>query len=107
MILPINTSSRHNRWRLLFSILWCCAALIPEICLAHQAPNTNILLDVNTKLVAVELQIPIPELALSFKHDILKSPASIVEEYGDQLKDYLKAHIHAYVDKGDPWHAWT
>ena len=77
---------------------------MPGICLAHQSPNTNILLDVNTKMVAVELQIPIPELALSFKHDILKSPATIVEDYGDQLKDYLKAHIHAYIDKENPWH---
>jgi len=103
MILLFKTSSRQNKWRLLFPILLYCAALTPGICLAHQSPNTNMLLDVNTKMVAVELQIPIPELALSFKRNISESPATIVEQYGDQLKDYLKAHIHAYINKDNPW----
>ena len=76
---------------------------MPAIGLAHQSPNTNILLDVNTKLVAMELQIPIPELALSFDHNISKSPVTIVEDYGDRLKAYLKAHIHAWVNKENPW----
>ena len=103
MSLLINTSSRRNKWRLLFLLFFFGRTLTPEICLAHQAPNTNILLDVNTKIVGVELQIPIPELALSFSHDILKNPATIVEDYGDQLTEYFKAHIHAYIDKENPW----
>lgn len=65
--------------------------------------DTNILLDVNTKRVAVELQIPVPELALSFGHDIGKDPAAIVEQYSAQLEEYLKAHIHAYINKEVPW----
>jgi hypothetical protein len=103
MILQSNTSSRPNSWRLLFPVFLYCATLTPAICLAHQAPNTNILLDVNTKMVAMELQIPIPELALSFDHNISKNPAAIVEDYGARLKDYLKAHIHAWINKEDPW----
>ena len=51
----------------------------------------------------MELQIPISELALSFDHNISKNPAAIVEDYGDRLKDYLKTHIHAWVNKEDPW----
>jgi len=103
MILQSNTSSRPNIWRLLFPVFLFCTTLIPAIGLAHQSPNTNILLDINTKMVAMELQIPIPELALSFDHNISKSPATIVEDYGDRLKAYLKAHIHAWVDKENPW----
>jgi hypothetical protein len=75
----------------------------PDICSAHQSPCTNILLDVNTKRVAAELQIPIPELALAFGQQILEDPATIVEQYGQQLKEYLKAHIHPYIDKEHPW----
>ena len=85
-----------------FSTLLFCLVL-PVVCLAHQAPNTNILLDVNSKMVGVELQIPIPELALAFNPKILKDPAGIVEDFGSELKDYLKAHMRAYVNKENPW----
>jgi len=103
MISSVTTSSRLFKWRLLFPLFLCCAALVPAICLAHQSPNTNILLDVNTKMVAMELQIPIPELALSFNQDILRDPATIVQDYGDKLKEYLYTHMHAYTRKENPW----
>jgi hypothetical protein len=77
--------------------------LSPAISQAHQAPYTNIFLDVNTKIVAMELQIPIPELALSFGPEILKDPATILQQYGDRLQAYLQSHIHAYSDKSSPW----
>ncbi len=92
-----------NKWRLLFQLFLFSIALNPAICLAHQTPNTNILLDVNTKIVAVELQIPIPELELSFGQPISKDPENIVAQYGNQLKEYVKAHIHAYINKEKPW----
>ena len=78
--------------------------LLPGICLAHQSPNTNILLDVNRNRIGVELQIPIPELALAFDEHILKNPATIVEDYGDALRNYIKDHINAYVNIDKPWH---
>ena len=90
-------------WRLLFYFFVFGMLLRPDICLAHRAPYTNILLDVHAKTVAVELQIPVPELALSFGHDILKNPATIVEQYGAQLEEYLKAHIHPYINRENPW----
>jgi hypothetical protein len=74
-----------------------------NICQAHQAPYTNIFVDVNTKKVSLELQIPLPELALSFGQELLKDPATVVEQYGSRLGQYLQTHIHAYVDKDAPW----
>jgi len=103
MILLNNLCSRHLFWRLHFCMLAFAILFCADICSAHQAPYTNVLLDVNTKRVAMELQIPVPELALSFGHDILKDPATIVEQYGAPLKEYLKAHIHPYLNKEDPW----
>ena len=97
---PAKTSSRHGKWRLLFLFF---PMLIPGISQAHQAPNTNILLDVNTNRVGMELQIPIPELALAFDANILKNPATIVEDYGDALKNYINDHIYAYVNINKPW----
>jgi hypothetical protein len=96
---PDSPRSRRIWRRLLIITL----ALYSANCQAHQAPYTNILLDVNTKQVAVELQIPIPELALSFGQTILKDPATIVQQYGDRLRTYLQSHIHAYVEKNTPW----
>ena len=103
MVLSNNLCSRQLFWRLHFCILFFGIVSIPNICLAHQSPYTNILLDVNTKRVAAELQIPVPELALAFGHDILKDPATIVSQYGPQLKEYLQAHIHPYINKENPW----
>ena len=99
MILINKFSSRHILWRLLFVVL----ALNAKICSAHQAPYTNILLDVNTSVVAVELQIPVPELALAYGQDILKDPATIVDRYGPQLKEYLRSHIQPYIKREEPW----
>jgi len=98
-----KSGSRRNRRRLHVAIFGLFIFLSPAICQAHQAPYTNILLDVNTKKVAVELQIPIPELALAFGQEILKDPATIVQQYGERLQAYLQSHIHAYADKKSPW----
>jgi hypothetical protein len=97
---PAKPSSRHGKWRLLFLFF---PMLLPGICLAHQSPNTNILLDVNRNRIGMELQIPIPELALAFDGNILKNPATIVEDYGDSLRDYIKDHMSAYVNIDKPW----
>jgi hypothetical protein len=51
----------------------------------------------------MELQIPIPELALAFDGNILKNPASIVDDYGEALKKYINDHIYAYVNIDKPW----
>ena len=86
-----------------FPFLLLTLLLSFNLCKAHQAPYTNILIDVNTKKVSLELQIPLPELALSFGQELLKDPASVVEQYRSRLSEYLQTHIHAYVDKANPW----
>ena len=90
-------------WRLHFCILTLSVLLNPAIGMAHQAPYTNILLDISTKRVAMELQIPVPELALAFGQEIGNDPATIVGRYGTQLKEYLVAHIHPFVSRVNPW----
>src|SRR5882757_972140 len=103
MLLSKTNHSRPTRWRLYFYSFVLAIFLHPAVSSAHQAPYTNILLDVNTKRVAMELQIPVPELALSFGQQLLQDPATIVERYGPQLKEYLQTHIHPYVNRDAPW----
>jgi hypothetical protein len=100
-----SINSRHtNRWRLfIFTIIFAFTALRPTICSAHQTPNTLVFLDASPNRVALELQMPVSELELAFGNNISQNPETIIERFGAQLKEYLKAHIHAYSKKANPW----
>ena len=93
-----------KRWRLFFlSGVILFSALIPENSFAHQSPNTLIFLDVSPGRVAMEIQMPVPELELAFGNNISKSPETIIDRFDSQLREYLQNHIHAYVKKEKPW----
>lgn len=79
------------------------AGLVPLQSYAHQSPNTLLIMDISPDRVAIELQLPLPELELAFGNDISKNPETLIERLGPQLKEYLKAHIHAYLNKATPW----
>jgi len=100
-----SINSRHkNSWRLfIFATIFAVAALMPTIVAAHQTPNTLVFLDAGPNRVALELQMPLSELELAFGNNISKNPETLVEKFGPQLTEYLKAHIHAYSKKNAPW----
>jgi len=100
-----SINSRHkNSWRLfIFVSIFAIAALRPTISSAHQTPNTLVFLDASPNRVALELQMPLSELELAFGNNISKSPETLIEKFGTQLTEYLKAHIHAYSKKTAPW----
>lgn len=102
-IFSVN-NRRLSSWRLfIFATIFVVTALRPIICGAHQTPNTLIFLDASPNRVALELQMPLSELELAFGNDISKNPETLIERFGPQLKEYLKAHIHAYLKKTAPW----
>ena len=70
---------------------------------AHPSPNTLVFLDVSPNRVAMEIQLPLPELELAFGHNISDNPETLVERLGPQLKEYILAHVHAYITKERPW----
>jgi hypothetical protein len=100
-----SINSRHkNSWRLfIFVTIFAVTALRPTISSAHQTPNTLVFLDASPNRVALELQMPLSELELAFGNNISKNPETLIERLGPQLKEYLKAHIHAYLKKTAPW----
>ncbi|MFC0515850.1 HupE/UreJ family protein [Mucilaginibacter angelicae] len=73
------------------------------ISFAHQTPNTLVFLDASPNRVALELQMPLSELELAFGNNISAKPETLIERFGPQLKEYLQAHIHAYLKKNSPW----
>jgi len=102
-IFSIN-SRRKNSWRLfIIAAIFAVTMLKPTISSAHQTPNTLIFLDASPNRIALELQMPLSELELSFGNDISKNPETLIERLGPQLKEYLRAHIHAYLKKTAPW----
>ncbi|MCR8558785.1 HupE/UreJ family protein [Mucilaginibacter sp. BJC16-A38] len=97
-------SRQKNSWRLfVFVTILAIAALRPTTSSAHQTPNTLVFLDASPNRVALELQMPLSELELAFGNNISKNPETLIERFGPQLKEYLKAHIHAYSKKTAPW----
>jgi hypothetical protein len=100
-----SINSRHkNSWRLFILVaIFAITALKPTISSAHQTPNTLIFLDAGPNMVALELQMPLSELELAFGNNISKNPETLIERFGPQLREYLKAHIHAYSKKNAPW----
>lgn len=94
------TNRQSRIWRLVFFIAFVFSA---QLATAHQTPTTNVLLDVSPHLVAVELQLPIQELELSFGNKISQNPQKIILQFESQLKEYLLAHIHCYKTKENPW----
>lgn len=99
----IVNSRLPKRWRLFFPGLICLIFLAPLSMQAHQTPSTIVLLDVSPARVSMELQLPLPELELAFGHAVTNDPATVLERLGPQLKEYLKAHIHPYITKENPW----
>jgi hypothetical protein len=97
-----STNSRlPKNWRLFSFLFIFTVCAVPKATLAHPSPNSIVLLDVRADRVAMELQLPVPELELAF--GAINDPETLIETLGPQLKEYLRAHIHAYVTKGNPW----
>lgn len=105
MIRTFITNSRLiNRWWLFFcSVIFIILGITPVQSLAHQSPNSLVFLDVSPDRVAMEIQLPIPELELAFGNNISKNPGTLIKRLGPQLEEYLQAHIHACMDKNHPW----
>jgi hypothetical protein len=97
-------SRRLNSWRLfIFLAVFALINLRATGAYAHQSPNTLVFADVNPKTVRLELQMPLTELELAFGNNISQDPENLIKNFGPQLEEYLKAHIHAYVTRTNPW----
>lgn len=100
------TNSRLAKGRRLFFISMLFSGVFlaaPTLVQAHQTPNTIVLLDVSPGRVAMELQLPLTELELAFGQPLSTLPDTSVERLNPQIKEYLLAHIHAFVTRENPW----
>lgn len=102
--IKISNGRQLFSWRLFaFIYLLVFGAFFPAQTSAHQSPNTLVFLDAGLKKINLELEMPLTELELAFGNNITKNPETLIEKFGPQLNEYLKAHIHAYLNKANPW----
>jgi hypothetical protein len=102
-IFSINSRRINSRRLFIIAAIFVVMAFRTTIATAHQTPNTLVFLDASPNSIGLELQMPLSELELAFGNDISKNPETLIERFGPQLKEYLRAHVHAYLNKNTPW----
>jgi HupE / UreJ protein len=85
-------------------LLYCfvALALLPKQAFAHPMPSSVLLLDVQARTVQAELQMPLSELGLALKENLMGEPASVLSAHGAELESYLLKHIQP-VSSSNPW----
>ena len=73
--------------------------------LAHPMPNSALLLDVHTGSVQAEVQLPLSELGLALKQDLLGDPEAVLAAHGAEFRAYLPQHVRLLTPGGDPFTA--
>lgn len=90
--------SRLLRWLAPLLLLMTGAAAF-----AHALPGTAALLDFGQRSVAMELDMPLDQFELGFKHPAMDAPLRTVERYPQELRRYLLDHVGAVAPDGRPW----
>lgn len=99
MIVKTNKENGRRISRLFFLITAIFLVTAPAA-LAHPSPNSLVILDVNPAFVRMEVQMPVPELELAFGQPLADD---VIIRRGQQIEDYLLAHIKAYSTPGRLW----
>ena len=85
---------------------WCAALLLlitGAAALAHALPGTAALLDFRQHDVGLELDMPLDQFELGFKHPVMDAPFRTVERYRPELTAYLVQHVNPVSPDGRPW----
>lgn len=77
--------------------------LVSRISTAHPSPHSLVFLYVSPERVAIELEIPLPELALVLGDSIQHHPETLTDRMKTELENYITHHINAYSVNHHPW----
>ena len=91
-------------------LMYKLGAALAFLCLtapvfAHPMPNSALLLGVRTGTVEAEVQLPLSELGLALKEDLLGDPEAVLAAHGAQFRAYLPQHVRLLTPGGDPFTA--
>lgn len=80
-----------------------CTSLLAVRAQAHDVPPSAILLDIGFTHVDAELQLPLNDLGLALSLPLNAEPQQAATRYGEQLRAYLRQHVHAHTQQGAPF----
>src|ERR1700677_4247386 len=69
----------------------------------HPMPSSAVVLRLHRGGIDAELTLPIGELAVGCEKPCPLDAARAIERYGEELKDYVRAHVRPSAPDGRPW----
>jgi hypothetical protein len=69
----------------------------------HPMPSSAVVLRVHRAGIDAELTLPIGELAMGWEKPLPRDAVRTVREYGEELEDYVRAHVRPVAPDGRPW----
>ena len=70
---------------------------------AHPMPSSAVVLRLHRTEIDAELTLPISELAVGWEKPLPMDAVQAVRQYGEELKDYVRAHVRPSAPDGRPW----
>src|SRR4051794_24123878 len=95
-----NSPTEASMRRLLPALLLLVAALPAW---GHPMPSSAVVLRLHRTGVDAELTLPIGELAMGWERPLPRDAVWAVRQYGEDLKEYLRAHVRPMAPDGRPW----
>ena len=86
------------RW--LAALLFLC---VGSAAIAHALPGTAASLDFGRSSVGLELEMPLDQFELGFRHPVMDAPYRTVERYRRALQAYLTDHVRPSAPDGRRW----
>jgi len=81
---------------LLFILPFC-------VFVAHPMPNTMMLLDVHSKNINCELQLPLKEMQFAVPYDVTKKTDNLLKIHENDLRKYILSHFKIKGQSGNNW----
>ena len=91
------------RWLAVWIAALSLSVFAAAACQAHALPGTAVLLDFGATRVGMELDMPLDQFELGFKHPLMDGPLRAVERYPRALPAYLLKHVRPVAPDGRPW----
>jgi hypothetical protein len=66
-------------------------------------PNSSVVLRLHRAEILGELTLPIGELALGWEKPLPSDSVEAVRQFGEEVEDYVREHVHATAPDGRPW----
>lgn len=83
---------------LLFTFFLYC-----NLAFAHPMPNSVIALDIKSKSIHCELQLPLKELQFALPFDVTTNTNHLLNNHGQELSKYILSHFGIQGKAGDKW----